>query len=86
MVVQKAALKAEMTAEKRAVNAEKIKIEVINLIVNMVRIVDVIKSHQKEKLLGVIQAYLASGLQCRLSRRLHRRMRRGSAHWFLRRL
>ena len=57
MVVQKAALKAEMTAEKRAVNAEKIKIEVINLIVhvNMVRIVDVIESHQKEKLLGVIQ-------------------------------
>ena len=55
MVVQRTALKAEMTAEKRAVNAEKIRIEVINLIVNMVRIVDVIESHQKEKLLGVIQ-------------------------------
>ena len=35
MVVQRTALKAEMMAEMTAVNAEKIKIEVINLIVNM---------------------------------------------------
>ena len=47
-------IKSQQKEKIMAVNAEKIKIEVINLIVNMVRIVDVIKSHQNEKLLGVI--------------------------------